>query len=181
VTCHLTGLYPDWWEGRRFTEPGEWWAAGDTWETTRDILQVSLMGPLDAPRTGMIPTHLIKHHTAKGGVSKGIELVWVQHASGGNSTLAFKSFDQGRRAFQGTKKQGIWLDEEMPEDVYTECLLRTMNTEGLLIVTFTPLQGLTPFVDDWLKTSDMLDSNGEIIPAYEGVWQAVGVDLKGNR
>jgi hypothetical protein len=25
VTCHLTGLYPHWWIGRRFTEAGDWW------------------------------------------------------------------------------------------------------------------------------------------------------------
>lgn len=179
VTSHLTGIYPPWWEGRRFSEPGEWWAAGDTGLTTRDILQVSMMGDLDHPKTGMLPAHLVKHYTPRNGVPKGIETVWVSHASGGVSSLQFKSFDQGRRAFQGTKKQGVWLDEEMPAEVYTECLLRTMNTEGLMIVTFTPLQGLTEFVDEWLKTSDMVDADGQIIPAYEGVWRAVGVELPG--
>src|SRR5215510_2968769 len=38
-TLHLTGLYPDWWPGRRFTRPIEAWAAGQTSKTTRDIIQ----------------------------------------------------------------------------------------------------------------------------------------------
>jgi hypothetical protein len=61
--CHLTGLYPPWWEGRRFEEPGKWYVAGDTGETTRDILQVALYGKIDQPGTGMIPAHLIHHVT----------------------------------------------------------------------------------------------------------------------
>lgn len=166
VTCHLTGLYPDWWKGRKYAEPGEWWAAGDTTVTTRDIMQVALMGDLDQPKTGMIPAHTIINYTPRPGVPKGIEMVWVRHRTGGIASLQFKSYDQGRRVFQGTKKQGVWLDEE-PKDteVYTECLLRTMNTDGIVIATFTPLSGLTEFIDEWLKTSDLMMPTGELVPA----------------
>ena len=44
VTCHLTGLYPDWWEGRRFSKPVKAWAASDTSKTVRDIIQVEAAG-----------------------------------------------------------------------------------------------------------------------------------------
>ena len=37
----------------------------------------------------------------------------------------------------------IWLDEEPPSDVYDECLLRLMTTNGLMLATFTPLLGLS--------------------------------------
>ena len=37
----------------------------------------------------------------------------------------------------------IWLDEESPTDIYTECLLRTMTTNGVIYLTLTPLLGLT--------------------------------------
>ena len=30
TAVHLTGDYPTWWEGRRFTGPVDVWAAGDT-------------------------------------------------------------------------------------------------------------------------------------------------------
>lgn len=43
TVLHLTGRYPDWWEGRRFDHPIEAWAAGDTGETTRDIVQSVLL------------------------------------------------------------------------------------------------------------------------------------------
>ena len=39
TVLHLTGLYPDWWEGRRFDNPVRALAAGDTSQTTRDIIQ----------------------------------------------------------------------------------------------------------------------------------------------
>lgn len=44
ITAHTTGDYPAWWPGRRFDGPTEWWAAGDTRETTRDIVQLELFG-----------------------------------------------------------------------------------------------------------------------------------------
>src|SRR6202049_2575267 len=44
VACHLTGLYPHWWKGRRFDRPIKAWAAGDTSKTVRDIIQPKLVG-----------------------------------------------------------------------------------------------------------------------------------------
>jgi hypothetical protein len=34
----------------------------------------------------------------------------------------------------------IWADEEAPQEVYTECLLRTMTTEGRVMVTPTQFE-----------------------------------------
>ncbi len=155
VTCHLTGQYPAWWHGRRFPRPVQVWAAGDTGKTTRDILQEKLLGKLGELGTGMIPSHAILHSTHKAGLAGAIEQVWVHHVSGGKSILTLKSFDQRREAFQGTATDVIWLDEECPQDIYTECLLRTMDTPdrpggGMIIVTFTPLQGITKIVLDFL-------------------------------
>jgi len=68
----------------------------------------------------------------------------------GSSTLrveppcsALRSYEQGRERFQGTKKHGVWLDEEASADVYDECMLRLMTTNGLMMLTFTPLLGLS--------------------------------------
>src|ERR1700694_1291350 len=55
TTVHLTGDYPPWWEGRRFNRPGDVWAAGDTRETPRDIVQPPLMGPISAIAPALIP------------------------------------------------------------------------------------------------------------------------------
>lgn len=151
--AHATGLYKDWWPGRRFKRPTHGWAAGDTNETTRDIIQKELFGEVtwEGSRktfdgTGMIPRDHIGPCTWKSGVANLADVVRVRHESGGWSTIGLKSYDQGRRVFQGTAKDWIWLDEEMPEDVYGECLIRLMTTRGLMLVTFTPLQGMSQVV-----------------------------------
>ncbi len=151
VTCHLTGKYPDWWQGKRFDRGIKAWAAGDTGKTVRDIIQAKLLGPVGSWGTGMIPgDDILGEPKRKAGLPEAVEIVYVQHQSGGYSTLIFKSYDQRREAFQGTEQDIVWLDEEPPSDIYTECLLRTMTTGGLVMLTFTPLQGLSEVVLQFL-------------------------------
>ena len=147
LTLHLTGNYPKWWNGRRFDHPIDAWASGDTGKTTRDIVQYKLLGPVEDLGTGLIPgDSLVGKPLSKAGIPDAFEIIRVKHVSGGISNLGLKSYDQRREAFQGTEKHVIWLDEEPPLDVYTECLLRTMTTDGLIICTFTPLMGLSEVV-----------------------------------
>lgn len=154
VTCHLTGIYPEWWTGCRFTEPVAVWVAGDTGSTVRDITQRKLLGRAGLPGSGFVPDQSIHHTTSKRGMADAIDMAWIAHVSGGLSILQFKSYDQRRESFQGTAQHIIWLDEEPPVDVYQECLLRTMKTNdfpgGKMLMTFTPLQGLTDLVLEFL-------------------------------
>ncbi len=150
TTCHLTGIYPDWWEGRRFDHPVKVWAAGDTSKTVRDILQEKMLGPAGQHGTGMIPADLIVYTRPKAGIPDAVEIGYIKHVSGENSVVAFKSYDQRRESFQGTEQDIIWLDEEPPMSIYAECLTRTMTTNGLLILTFTPLQGVTELLKSFL-------------------------------
>jgi phage terminase large subunit-like protein len=46
----------------------------------------------------------------------------------------------------------VWLDEEVPKDVYDEALIRTMTTRGIVMMTFTPLSGLTELVISFLES-----------------------------
>lgn len=161
VTAHLTGQYPHWWTGRRFRRPVRAWAAGDTNETTRDIIQLELFGNVGTgpegrkgfDGSGMVPRECIGQPKWKQGVQDLADTVAILHVTGGWSTLGLKSFDQGRRAFQGTAKEVIWLDEECPADVYGECYMRTMTTKGLVLGTFTPLNGLTEHVLQFMPSS----------------------------
>lgn len=146
LTLHLTGRYPAWWKGRRFSRPGAFWAAGDNSKTVREILQQKLLGPIGDWGTGLIPGDAIVRTTRAMGMADTLDSVFVKHASGGTSRLVFKSYEQGRESFQGTEQDGIWLDEEPPLDVYTECLLRTMTNNGMVMCTFTPLMGLSDVV-----------------------------------
>lgn len=152
IVLHLTGEYPDWWEGRRFDRPITAWAAGDTTQTTRDTCQFKLLGDIEKELgTGLLPGDAIQDIKRKAGsVPNCVETVYVKHKSGGISRLTFKSYDQKRKAFQGTEQDVIWLDEEPPEDIYEECLVRTMTTNGLMMLTFTPLLGLSQVVTGFL-------------------------------
>lgn len=146
LTLHLTGLYPDWWVGRRFDKGVAAVAAGDTSKTVRDIIQRKLLGRPGEFGTGLIPGDTLARTTAKGGVPDAIDTVRVRHVTGMHSVLLFRSYDQGREAFQGDEQDVIWMDEEPPMAVYTECLVRTMTTNGLILCTFTPLKGLSEVV-----------------------------------
>lgn len=157
IACHLSGIYPDWWEGRRFDHPVSVWAAGDTYETTRDILQLTLLGEIDyrggrkiMDGRGVVPGYLLGDPTWRSGVSGLVDTIPVKHKSGGWSTLGLKSYDQGRKAFQGTGRHIIWLDEEPPMDVYNECLIRTATVGGIVLLTFTPLSGMSEVVQQFL-------------------------------
>ena len=158
LAAHLSGLYPAWWEGRRFNHPISAWAAGDTYETTRDILQLTLLGEVannDSGRKaldgrGIIPGPLLGRNTWRSGVQDLVDTQIVKHVTGGNSFLQFKSTDQGRRAFQGTGRHVVLLDEECPVDVYGECLIRTATVNGIIMLTFTPLKGLSEVVLSFL-------------------------------
>lgn len=155
MAMHLTGRYPAWWEGERFDEPVDAWAASDTGETTRDILQNEYIGNTSKGTLGAIHPDLIINTTARRGISDAIDTVYVRHISGGISQLGFKSYDQGRAKFQGTHKHVIHLDEEPPQDVYDECFMRTAGVgkkrRGLILMTMTPLGGLTPLMANYTQ------------------------------
>jgi phage terminase large subunit-like protein len=146
LALHLTGRYPAWWKGRRFAHAIDSWAAGDTKETVRDILQLKLVGPEMAYGTGLIPGDDLIRTVRRPQGGGALDYVQVRHVSGGMSRLAFKSYDQGREAFQGTEKHVILNDEESNEGIRSECAIRLGTTNGLLMETFTPLRGLTPVV-----------------------------------
>lgn len=148
VALHATGMYPDWWEGRTFYEqPPLIWCAGDTSKTVRDIIQKKLLGPPEMHGTGMLRGDYILDTSAKHGLADAVETIKVRHEpTGRSSVITLKSYDQRRESFQGTEQDVIWLDEEPPEDIYTECLMRTMTTNGIIICTFTPLMGISNVV-----------------------------------
>lgn len=150
LALHLTGWYPDWWTGRKFDRAISAWAAGDTSKTVREILQFKLLGPIGAWGTGLLPGETIQRTVRATGMADTVDTVYVKHRTGGVSTLNFKSYDQRREAFQGTEKDCIWLDEEPALDIYTECLMRTMTNNGMVMLTFTPLQGMSEVVLSFL-------------------------------
>lgn len=150
MAMHLTGLYPDWWPGYRFPYTIKAWAAGDTNDTVRDIIQPVLFGPKGSLGTGMIPFASIEDITYKRGSNDVVDNARIRKVGETEkfSILQLKSYEQGRKTFQGTRMDVIWLDEEPSMDIYSECQIRTMRTDetraaGQLMCTFTPLLGMS--------------------------------------
>ena len=150
AACHLTGLYPKGWQGRRFEKPTKGWVTGETSLVVRDVQQKKLCGEPgvdDLFGTGLIPKDLfVDKPSLARGVTDAYDTIQVRHVSGGISVARFKSYEQGRQKFQGEGIDWGWADEEPPEDVYAELLARTIATGGMVYVTFTPLKGRSSVV-----------------------------------
>ena len=73
IAMHLTGRYPDWWTGKRFSRPAVIWVAGVTAEGTRDGAQRMLFGRPGQWGTGMIPKSCIQEIKTKRGVADAID------------------------------------------------------------------------------------------------------------
>ena len=160
TTCHATGVYPEWYTGKRFKHPPKIWVGGDTATTCRDIIQDKLLGRVGDHGSGMIPKEKIKEVRNRRNVPDAVETIRVNHVSGGVSEIVLKTYEQGRETWQGTEVDFIWIDEECPADVYSEAVMRTMTTGGYIFLTFTPLRGLTDVVLMFMNNSQETDGDG---------------------
>lgn len=157
MSYHLTGRYPDWWQGRRWDRPITAIAGSVSSELTRDGVQRLLVGQPKVEAdwgTGYIPKDNLLDWSRKNGVADALDSVTVKHVNGGASTLLFKSYDQGRDKWQANTVDLVWFDEEPPEDVYSEGVTRTTATNGSVMLTFTPLLGMSKVVRRFLSESD---------------------------
>lgn len=150
---HLTGEYPEGWEGHRFTKPTVCWLLGYSGEKTRDLLQAKLFGRLNGQQFegGYIPADKIIDYKSMQGTTGAAREVRVKHVSGGYSVCQFWSYSQGQHALMGDVVDWYHIDEE-PRDkaIYPQVLTRTINGDqgrgGRGILTFTPENGRTELV-----------------------------------
>jgi phage terminase large subunit-like protein len=191
MSCHLTGLYPEWWNGYRFKKPGiKAWALGVSTTTVRDVMQTKLCGPpaIKAEHgTGYIPrAHLLGHTLARGAVADAWDSVTVQHhdANGvpdGISTLWFKSYEQGREKLQGATLDLEWWDEEPTgteaTGMYTEGLARLTATRGISYMTFTPEKGRTEIVDRYMGENGEDSGRGYVRMGFRDAGHLTEEDL----
>ena len=166
TTAHLTGIYRDWWPGRIFNEPTRCLVAGKTNGTLKSIIQRELFGgsrkqangKYQLNGTGMIPNDLIYHDSAafKSGVPGVVDEIEIQYRDSKieRSILYMKAYEQGRGVFEGAEFHFGWLDEEPPIEIYGEVYIRLATLDGLLALTYTPLDGMTELVTSFLP-SDM--------------------------
>lgn len=169
---HATGEYPDWWDGWRYETPTQGWACGTTAPNTRDIVQAELLGdPSDVTAwgTGAIPLRCIGKTERLPGIPNALDSVMVKHISGGWSKIQFKSYEQGKEKFMGQWRHWIWLDEEPPQDIYSQALRASLpvarNPEGgIIFLTMTPENGMTDVV------AAFVNSLGPKQALYRATW-----------
>jgi phage terminase large subunit-like protein len=146
---HLTGNYPDWWNGYRYDKPINLWVAGVTNAETYQSLKRYYTG--DMGNLGFIhPSLIVNKEPQK-------HLYYIQHASGGISKLRFKSYEQGEDAWQAETLDGVHLDEEPPYKIFSEAITRTAavtkDHHGMITMSMTPLKGMTSLMLKFMQTT----------------------------
>ena len=159
VAYHLTGSYPDWWEGIRFTRPVTLWCLGVSGEQLRDVVVKELLGVYAGDGkfdgSGLVPIQAVKQVTPAMGTPRLPRDVHIRHTTGRNSIVSFKSYTQGQHVLMGSSVDFVWIDEE-PKDVtiYPQCLTRTATGNdgkgGYTVLTFTPENGVTELVSQFM-------------------------------
>ncbi len=155
---HMSGLYPTWWQGHKFTYPINAWLCGKDAKILREGLQEVLFGGIgqDDIGSGLIPRESLLDESQKlmtwsmAGTANCIGQFLVKHFTNGihdgYSKCEFKTYDQGWAAFQGPTRDWIGFDED-PNDskLYAECLARLRSKDGKppghFAAAFTPTFG----------------------------------------
>lgn len=149
---HVTGKYQDWYEGSRIEDSGHtFWCLGVDLDSTSDVMQKELFGTkdirfLDELGTGSIPLENIDTESMS---KDGRRLIQcrIKHVDGGYNLVRFYGAAQGQDKLMGQSVKYVWIDEEAPhnsEEIYSQCVTRTLETNGYVVFTSTPEQGRTP-------------------------------------
>jgi len=174
TAMHLTGQYPEWWQGHRFDHAITAMVAGEGWSQVAMVLQNELLGTQDVKikeniGTGAIPLASIIQETMRsdGANCMGVE---IRHTSGSKSYLLFANYTQEVRQMQGFKLNLAVFDEQPPDDFFSEIVTRTATTQGKILCSFTPLKGLNGLVSKfWNKEAgyDFIRVAWDDVPEYD--------------
>jgi phage terminase large subunit-like protein len=120
---------------RKMVVPNHGWVVSVDFQTSTDVSEFIMLQYL--------PKSKIKH-TSAGNPIDGNRVITLTNGS----TIGFKSADSGATKFQGTSRHWILYDEEPPYDVYNECNMRLIDTNGLTICAETPTLGMSWTFDE---------------------------------
>lgn len=114
---------------RKVRTPTIVWIASDSHAKNRDVFaplfkrllpKKDILKTVQSPREGLLRIHLRN-----------------------GSEISFKSYEAGRESFQGAEIPFIILDEEPPEDIFAECLMRGATCDGTILIAMTAVRGIT--------------------------------------
>lgn len=152
LSCHLTGDYPDWWNGKRFSKAINAAALGfDFSQIARPgAMQSLICGSSDDRGSGFIHKDEIVDIIQR---TKGvIGTIYVQHKTNGVpdgiSRLDFGAYSQGDECLMGASYD-FGLIDECPRDdtIFEQLKKRTWDVKGSTLCVFTPEKGLNATVE----------------------------------
>lgn len=195
MVFHSLALYPEWpdvpYSGRRFITPPKierpydfiGWAGCTVAAKTRDGIQAKLLGNFkdkDGLGTGLIPLDNIVRLGMARGIDAFVDTISLTRETGGPAIIRQKTYEMGREGWQGEPVDVVWLDEDLgtdvgKQDIYGECLARLTTTDGLIMISMTPVPGATEMrkrfkaktpgtIEINMTVDDTLVSNGGHIP-----------------
>jgi phage terminase large subunit-like protein len=118
----------------KFPVPGEYWVVSLTNQMSIEVAEAELRK--------WVSRRAIKRWDAK------YRVMTLMN----DTTIGFKSCEQEINTFGGTAKDGIWFDEEPPGEhgyqIYKECRMRTIDRNGRIWFTMTPVLGMSWTADE---------------------------------
>jgi len=131
---YATGLHPF----VKIDKAMDGWVVSLTRQVQRDVAQAKILQYL--PPEWIVKTVMVSG-SAFAPAHGVIDFILVKNIFGTVSKIGFRNCEQGRERFQGVSLDYVWFDEEPPEEIYDECLLRLLDRGGVHWVTMTPLKG----------------------------------------
>lgn len=77
----------------------------------------------------------------------------ILHGADG-SIIDILTYDQGQAVTESVTLHGCWMDEEAPEKMYSGTVSRLMSTSGFLLLTVTPLYGMSWALRIWRQAGN---------------------------
>lgn len=149
LAMHLTGQYPDSYEGRKFTDPTNCVLLGVSYsqimgqECSHDLL----FGKPGELGTGFLPKDSIVSTTASG-QSGAYGMAQIRHTSGGNSSLKIGTSSAGQMVLAGSSLDFVLCDEQISDKhVFQQALKRTLDRDGQILLVQTPELGMDPVLE----------------------------------
>ena len=130
---------------KKLTKATTGWVVSLSSQVQRDVAQAKILNYINPDWIVDVVMSSGRKDNPSNGV---IDYILIKNVFGTVSRIGFKSCDQGREKFQGTSLDYVWFDEEPPQDIYVECKMRVLDTDGDMFATMTPLKGLTYVYDE---------------------------------
>lgn len=164
LAAHVTGEYPPWWTGHRFSRGGwEVWVGSIDNNMQKRGPQRALLGRDlgEFLGTGLIPkANIVSLELRQAGVKEVADTTVVRHRSGENVIIKWLTFEQGWRKWQSGDPKVILWDEEPDDsisdqkDILAETLTRLVRNNGIFICGYTPLLGDTQLTEHFMLSDD---------------------------